>query len=121
MVREFIRGWIRKFARHDRLESTFAACPSKVANHLLNILTHTLLFLRNTSDIELAHIAARHAHNLPDLIRDYTPEKLQTYWEEDRAYFKKHGSDVGIPYLGSIELAWEQAQDVIAQHLPRAQ
>lgn len=118
MLGKFIRGFVRKCTRHDRLESTFTACPTEVANHILNILSHTLLFLRNTSDLHLAHVAASHAHNLPDLIRDYTPEKLQAYWEVDRDFFKKQGKDVGISYLGSIELAWTEAQKTIERHLP---
>jgi hypothetical protein len=62
-------------------------CPPAVAAILLDVLTHGLLRVRSAAfsgDSAQAAIEADHLHNIPALLRNYSPELLRYYWEAER-------------------------------------
>jgi hypothetical protein len=65
-------------------------CPPDIAIILLDILRHGLLACRAAGwrgDPDGCAIQADHLHNLPDLMADYSVEKLRYYWEVERPAF----------------------------------
>ncbi len=63
-------------------------CPTPIAAILLEILSRGILRIRACSgDANRCIVEADHIHNLPNLIRDYSPELLVFYWEVERASF----------------------------------
>jgi hypothetical protein len=62
-------------------------CPPAVAAILLDVLSHGLLRARSAAlsgDPAQAAIEADHLHNIPALLRHYSPELLRYYWEVER-------------------------------------
>ncbi|MEJ7637373.1 MAG: type II toxin-antitoxin system HicB family antitoxin [Singulisphaera sp.] len=59
-----------------------------IASILLEILARGILSIRaSAGDPGRCVIEADHIHNLPNLIRDYSPQLLSFYWEVERASF----------------------------------
>jgi hypothetical protein len=51
----------------------------------LELLRWTLLYVRNHSnDTRNCFALADHMHNVPDLLEDFTAERLRYYWEVER-------------------------------------
>ncbi len=62
--------------------------PQSIASILLEILARGILGIRaSAGDPGRCVIEADHIHNLPNLIRDYSPQLLLFYWEVERASF----------------------------------
>ena len=62
-------------------------CPPECARLLSEILYWSLLSIRghgNNGDAKTCAILADHAHNLPSLIEDFSPEQLRYYWDCER-------------------------------------
>lgn len=60
-------------------------CPPEVAAILADILTWGLLQIRNGElDPALMQAEADHLHNLPTLLVDYDPKRLDYYWDVER-------------------------------------
>jgi hypothetical protein len=58
------------------------SCPAEIATVLLEILRYGILGARAAGwegDAARSAIEADHLHNLPDLLRDYAPERLHYY------------------------------------------
>jgi hypothetical protein len=65
-------------------------CPNPIAEVVLDILRQGLLVCRAAGWAGNAEQCARtadHLHNLPDLLADYSPEKLTYYWDVERPSF----------------------------------
>ena len=65
-------------------------CPPALAAVLLDLLSQGILRARAAAwagDAERAAVEADHVHNLPGLLRDYSPERLKYYWEAERPAF----------------------------------
>ncbi len=63
-------------------------CPTPIADLLLEILSRAILRIRACSgDPNRCMVEADHIHNLPNMIRGYSPELLSFYWEVERASF----------------------------------
>ena len=77
--------------------------PEDVRHALLKILYVTLIHIRGTKDLDLAFALSDHAHNIPDLIDRYTPEKFQYYWKAERACFLQMMERLGQPFGGFDE------------------
>ncbi|MBO0698786.1 MAG: hypothetical protein J2P46_10355 [Zavarzinella sp.] len=70
-------------------------CPPELGAILLDILRDGLLACRSagwSGDAGRAAVEADHLHNIPDLLADYSPERLQYYWEVERPVFAKRCS-----------------------------
>jgi hypothetical protein len=65
-------------------------CPPAIATILLEILRHGILRARAagwSGDAERCVIETDHIHNLPELIDNYSQERLRYYWDTERASF----------------------------------
>ena len=61
--------------------------PTEIANILLCILQTGLMRIRTLAwqgRAELCAIESDHIHNIPNLIMNYSPEKLFYYWDIER-------------------------------------
>ena len=78
-------------------------CPSDIADVVLRVLQIGLLEARSAGwagDAERGTAQADHLHNLPDLLRRYSPRKLYYYWDKERPSF--------ISRMGGQPLAFEE-------------
>jgi hypothetical protein len=78
-------------------------CPEPIAEPVLAIIRHSLLQARMAGwegDAELCAVLMDHIHNLPDLLSDYSEERLAYYWDTERPVFvDRVPADVSNPYL----------------------
>lgn len=74
-------------------------CPDEIAGIVLQIVRDGILSARLAGwgdRAQLSALEANHVHNLPDLLREYAPEKLKYYWNIERAaYMKEFFAEVG--------------------------
>lgn len=78
-------------------------CPPDIADVVLRVLQIGLLEARAagwSGDAERGTAQADHLHNLPDLLRRYSPRKLRYYWNAERPAF--------ISRMGGQPLAFEE-------------
>ncbi len=90
-------------------------CPSPIAEVLLDILHHGLLACRAAGwagHAERCAMDADHLHNLPDLIADYSADRLQYYWDVERPSFAAR-CDPGE--LRFWEEQWERLRPFVEQ------
>ena len=62
-------------------------CPPEIAPILCRILQIGILNARACgwqNDAKAAALEADHIHNLPTLLSEFSPEKLEYYWETER-------------------------------------
>jgi len=65
-------------------------CPVEIDDVLLAMLQTGLLRIRLHAwqgEIELCGLEADHIHNLPDLLADYSADKLSYYWNVERPQY----------------------------------
>ena len=78
-------------------------CPNNIADVILRILQTGVVEARSagwSKDADLGAAQADHIHNLPDLLRRYSPRKLKYYWERERPLF--------ISQMGGQPLMFEE-------------
>ena len=95
-------------------------CTAEIAEVILRILQNGLLRVRALAwqgQAELCGVESDHIHNLPDLLADYTPEKLHYYWNVERPEYIRH---VGGDQLDGWEELWQRLGDQIDQEHPVA-
>jgi hypothetical protein len=81
-------------------------CPTPIAAILLEILSRGILRIRACSgDANRCLVEADHIHNLPNLLRDYSPQLLAFYWEVERASFVSQTPD---SLLEGFESLWSE-------------
>jgi hypothetical protein len=78
-------------------------CPSPIAEILIEMLRIALLRIRASGDAVMSAVEADHVHNLPDLLREYSPEKLDFYWSVERPCFLDKAGDDAQP---SFDESW---------------
>lgn len=71
-------------------------CPPEIAEILLRITTYGILHIRGVrwdgrGDDLVAE--ADHIHNLPDLVADFSPDRLAYYWEVERIVYLRKRPD----------------------------
>jgi len=62
-------------------------CPAEIADILLSILQTGIVRIRALAwqgRTDLCAIESDHIHNIPNLIMNYSPEKLFYYWDIER-------------------------------------
>lgn len=63
-------------------------CPPEVASLVLEILYRSITQIRcNPRDAGYCFFEADHIHNLPELVREYSPKRLLWYWDVDRPLY----------------------------------
>jgi hypothetical protein len=71
-------------------------CPQEIAAIVTEILRTGLLQIRIagwSGDSNLAAQLADHLHNLPNLLQDFSEEKLTFYWDVERPSFRDSVDD----------------------------
>jgi hypothetical protein len=91
-------------------------CPSEIENILLEILTATMIFIRYCENLEVAQLTANHAHNLPDLIRDFSIIKLRLYWQQDKLILQGKVHELNQE-LEILEFVWKESEPIITKYL----
>lgn len=86
-------------------------CPPPIADVLIEMLRVALLRIRASSDAAMAALEADHVHNLPDLLRDYSPDKLDYYWSVERPCYLDR-------VAGDGQLAFDECWSRLAPHVP---
>ena len=84
--------------------------PPDVAEIVLEIIQAGLLRIRAAGwegDAGRCAVEADHIHNLPQLLRDYSPELLRFYWEVERSTFASQSSSRNAN-LAEFERLWER-------------
>ena len=89
-------------------------CPADIADVVLRILQTGTVQARSagwSGDAALSAWEADHLHNLPDLLRRYSPRKLKYYWERERTtYIGRMG---GQPMV--FEELWAELESLVPQ------
>lgn len=83
-------------------------CPDEIAQVLLRILSTALLRIRHLGGQGCAgecEIESDHVHNLPALIQDYSPARLEYYWSIERVHYLKLSEGMS---LGEFVPLWEE-------------
>lgn len=83
-------------------------CPDEISEPLLEILKFGLLNIRyygGKGDSERCSIEANHLHNIPGMLRLYSPEMLDYYLDGEQPEFVKNSGNVN---LGPFESSWER-------------
>ena len=85
-------------------------CPKEIVEAIVQILSATLLRIRNFAgqqNSEQCFIESDHAHNLPNLINNYSKDLLEIYLSNDRLEFIKQSKDKNFrsfePYWKLLE------------------
>jgi hypothetical protein len=75
------------------------SCPPETAEVLLQILMIGILRIRALGWAGFARrcaVEADHIHNLPELLRDYSDDRLRYYWEAERPAFISQSAGVNV-------------------------
>jgi len=81
-------------------------CPADVAVVLLEIMKTGLNRIRTLGwarEPDRCAVEADHIHNLPDLLRNFSPDLLRFYWDTERTAFISQSS---ASDLASFEPLW---------------
>jgi len=94
--------------------------PQEILKVLVEILTTGLLRIRTlgwSSDPQRCALEADHLHNLPDLIRDFSPTRLEYYRTAERETFMERSTPDDIR---AFEPLWQRLSDLLAakKHVP---
>ncbi|HVW00371.1 MAG TPA: hypothetical protein VHB77_08525 [Planctomycetaceae bacterium] len=82
-------------------------CPKPLLQAFLDVLRWTLLAIRaSATDEQLCFAYADHAHNIPDLLREFQPERLRYYWEVERVCFLHALERIGHKPPAPFEQPW---------------
>jgi hypothetical protein len=88
-------------------------CPPEVARVLMSILRAGLLRIRIMgwgAKASRCAVEADHLHNLPDLLCDFSAERLLYYWEAERAEFLRQSTEEdGTPFRPF----WDQLEPLV--------
>jgi hypothetical protein len=88
-------------------------CPAEIAEIILDILAHGVLRARAagwSGDSRRSALETDHIHNLPDLLRNFSSERLQYYWEVERPSFV---SAVGSGKQAEFEPLWQRLEEQV--------
>jgi hypothetical protein len=83
-------------------------CPEPLRQAFLELLTWTLLHVRNDpSDPKLCFALADHVHNVPALLAGFRTDRLAYYWEVERPCFLRALEAIGQEPPGPFGDPWE--------------
>ena len=84
------------------------ACPPETAEIILKILETGLLRIRSlawSGQADRCAVEADHIHNLPDLLSDFSRERLSYYWDVERPSYLGQTPEADF---ASWEGLWEE-------------
>ncbi len=82
-------------------------CPRPLRQAFLDLLTWTLLHIRNEpGDARLSLALADHVHNVPALLAGFRPDLLRYYWEVERPCFLRALEAIGRQAPGQFGEPW---------------
>lgn len=94
------------------MQADLPPCPYEIADVILRLLQTGTVQARSagwSGDAMLSAGEADHIHNLPDLLRRYSPRKLRYYWNTERmAYITRMG---GQPMV--FEELWAELEPLV--------
>src|SRR5438067_1850334 len=88
-------------------------CPPAIAKIILDIVGAGLLRIRAagwSGDPGRCAAQADHLHNLPDLLTDFSQEKLEYYWDVERPSYAAHAADAAW-----FDELWEKLRPLVKQ------
>ncbi len=95
-------------------QANLKPCPMDIADVILRILQTGIIEARSagwSNDAERSTMQANHIHNLPDLLRRYSPRKLRYYWNRERPSFI--GQMGGQPIV--FEQIWAELEPLVPE------
>jgi hypothetical protein len=96
-------------------------CPPPIADILLSILQYGLVRIRLRgwqNDADYCAREADHLHNLPELLMDFSPERLLYYWEFERTTYANQMDPEGVGHYGPL---WERLRNLLPSLTSNAQ
>ncbi len=86
-------------------------CPEPLRQAFLDLLTWTLLHIRNEpGDSRLCLALSDHMHNVPTLLASFRPELLRYYWEVERPCFLRALEAIGRRAPVQFGESWEAVE-----------
>ena len=88
-------------------------CPPAIAEIILDILRDGLLNCRAegwSGNAAQSAAEADHLHNLPDLLHDYSVDRLQYYWDAERPSFAEK---CDAERLAGLEQLWSRLRPYV--------
>jgi hypothetical protein len=88
-------------------------CSPEIAEILTDILTTGLLRIRAlgwSGDANRCAIESDHIHNIPDLLANYSPERLVYYWEIERPCYIEQTPP---PNLAVWQPLWQRLSEFV--------
>lgn len=88
-------------------------CPKELTDIVLELLTIGLLRIRRYGEMQMAErcaIEADHIHNLPALLKHYSPDLLSFYWVTERQSFLQQ---IPADERSQFDSAWEDMEEFI--------
>jgi hypothetical protein len=95
-------------------------CPTETADILLDIIRMGILAARAAgwaNDAAAAAFHADHVHNLPNLLADFSAERLLYYWDVERPVFMHQALPAEVE---AFQPLWNQLADVVPKLSPTA-
>ena len=95
-------------------QANLEPCPNNIADVILRILQTGVVEARSagwSKDADLGAAQADHIHNLPDLLRRYSPRKLKHCWNMERSSFIRRMG--GQPLV--FEELWAELEPLVPQ------
>lgn len=95
-------------------------CPPEIAEALVGILQMGILRIRASGwagDANRCAIEADHIHNLPDILANFSFDRLKYYWEFERPYFLRRSEAEGARVF---ETWWGKLESCLSREPARA-
>jgi hypothetical protein len=89
------------------------ACPPKIADILLEIVKLGVLRVRAagwSNDAKRCALEADHIHNLPDLLSNFSCDRLAYYWDAERPSFIQQSTSED---LAVFEPLWDKLRGYV--------
>lgn len=94
-------------------------CPPAIAALVLEIFQTAILRIRglgwSDANASLCALEADHVHNLPGLLKQYSPELLKYYWDVERPSFISQ-SEAARHNVQGFEPLWESLRGLVEDH-----
>ncbi len=92
-------------------------CPENITSILCDILHIALINIRNSDDGILSSMQADHVHNIPTLLKNYTPTFLRFYLEIEVPIYVRKCHESGRS-CKSFEPHWTSLEQILLRDEP---